>query len=105
MAALIARDAQWVDVTAAQRRFPSFIGHSYYHENPWVSSDAMLFMALGATAEERGLVRDLKTAFMVFPDDYVERLPEVVQRIRAKYGGTAAGRDQPSAPAPADAAR
>ena len=32
----------------------SFIGHSYYHQNPWVSSDVMLFLRLGATAEERG---------------------------------------------------
>ena len=85
-AALIANDSQWIDATAAQRRHPSFLGHSYYHQNPWVSSDVMLFLATGASAEERGLVRDLETGFLVFPDDYEQRLPEIVERLRAKYG-------------------
>jgi esterase/lipase superfamily enzyme len=84
--ALIANDSQWIDATAAQKRYPSFLGHSYYHQNPWVSSDCMLFLALGATAEERGLVRDLDTGFLTFPDDYEERLPEIVAELRARYG-------------------
>ena len=83
--ALIANDSQWIDVTAAERRSSSLIGHSYFHENPWVSSDLMLFLRLGATAEERGLVRDMETGFLVFPDDYEEQLPEIVDRLRAKY--------------------
>lgn len=37
--ALIANKTQWIDVTAAQRRKGTFLGHSYFHDNPWVSSD------------------------------------------------------------------
>ena len=45
----------------------------------------MLFLELGATAEERGLVRDLDTGFLTFPDDYLQQLPEIIERLRAKY--------------------
>jgi esterase/lipase superfamily enzyme len=84
-AAGIQNNAPWIDVTNAERHAPTMLGHSYYHQNPWVSSDLMLFLRLGATPEERGLVRDLKTGFLVFPDDYAERLPEIVARLRATY--------------------
>jgi esterase/lipase superfamily enzyme len=84
-AAMIATSAQMIDVTSTQRRASSFIGHSYYHQNLWVSSDVMLFLELGATAEERGLVRDLDTGFLRFPDDYLQQLPEIIERLRAKY--------------------
>lgn len=82
---LIANSLQWIDATEAQRRDSSFLGHSYFHANPWISSDIMLFLRLGATPEERGLVRDPETGFLVFPRDYRERLPEIVEGLRAKY--------------------
>jgi len=84
--ALVRNDTQWIDVTAAQKLYPSFIGHSYYYDNPWISSDAMLFLALGATAEQRGLVRDMETGFLVFPDDYEQNLPQTVEHLRAEHG-------------------
>jgi esterase/lipase superfamily enzyme len=83
--ALIANQSNWIDATNAQKRSSSFIGHSYYHQNPWVSSDVMIYLRFGATPEERGLVRDEETGFLVFPDDYEERLPEVVRTIIEKY--------------------
>ena len=83
--AMIANKTQVIDVSAARRRGASFLGHSYYHQNLWVSSDVMLFLELGATAEERGLVRDLDTGFLTFPDDYLQQLPEIIERLRAKY--------------------
>ncbi len=82
---LIRNKGQWIDVTAAQRRAPSFLGHSYYHQNPWVSSDVLLYLRTGASGEERGLVRDLETGFLTFPADYEEQLPEIVDRLRQKY--------------------
>ena len=82
--AIIATRTQMIDVTAAQRLASSFLGHSYYHQNAWVSSDVMLFLELGATAEERGLVRDVKTGFMTFPDDYMQQLPAIIERLRAR---------------------
>lgn len=86
MKAIIDHDAQWVDVTNAQKRHSSFLGHSYFHLNPWVSTDAMIFLAVGARAEERGLVRNPETAFLEFPDDYEERMPAMVEALREKYG-------------------
>ena len=83
--ALIANDTQWIDVTNAQKHSGTWLGHSYFHDNPWVSSDLMLFLMTGATAEERGLLRDMKTGFLAFPDDYEEQLPAIVDQLRAKY--------------------
>ena len=45
----------------------------------------MIFLRLGATAEERGLVRDMETGFLVFPEDYEEKLPGLIEALRAKY--------------------
>ncbi len=79
--AIIRNNTQWIDVTAAQRHESTFTGHSYYHQNPWVSSDIMLYLQLGVAAEERGLIRDYETGFLVFPDDYVEQLPAIYQHL------------------------
>jgi hypothetical protein len=83
--ALIKNDTQWIDVTNAQERKSTWLGHSYFHDNPWVSSDLMIFLRFGATAEERGLVRDMETGFLTFPDDYEEQLPEIVHQLLLKY--------------------
>ena len=83
--ALIASDKQWIDVAEAEKHSSTWLGHSYFHDNPWVSSDLMIFLRTGATAEERGLVRDMETGFLTFPDDYEEQLPAIVKRIREKY--------------------
>ena len=82
---MIERGSLWVDATAAQKRYSSFLGHSYYHQNPIISSDVMLFLAIGASPEDRGLTRDTKTGFLVFPDDYEERLGAMVQNIEEEY--------------------
>ena len=84
--AVRASPSQAIDVTNAERRAKSTLGHSYYHQNPWVSSDVALFLAVGATPEERGLVRDEETAFWSFPDDYEDNILETARRLIAKYG-------------------
>lgn len=83
--AIIANNSQWIDVAEAEKHSSTWLGHSYFHDNPWVSSDLMLFLRLGATADERGLVRDMETGFLTFPEDYEEQLPAIVDRLRAKY--------------------
>jgi hypothetical protein len=45
----------------------------------------MLFLELGAAAEERGLVRAPETGFLTFPDDYQQKVPEIIDRLRAEY--------------------
>jgi len=76
---------QAIDVTNAERRSGSLLGHSYYHQDPWVSSDLALMVAVGATPAERGLVRDDRTAFWSFPDDYQNRIKEIAKQLLAKY--------------------
>lgn len=75
----------WVDATAAQNKKGSFLGHSYYHNNPWVSSDLLIFLRTGASAAERGLVMDEETGFMIFPKNYEEKLPQVLKTLNENY--------------------
>ena len=65
-----ARSFEAVDVSRAQKRHSSLLGHSYYHHNPWVSSDISLYLTLGLAAHDRGLERDEATGFWVFPRGY-----------------------------------
>ena len=48
-------------------------GHSYWFENPWVSSDVMIALTAGLAPSERGLVRSGTRVTWGFPDDYAER--------------------------------
>lgn len=84
-AGIIANDAMWIDATQAQKWAPSFIGHSYFHQNPWVSCDVLLFLRTGARPETRGLVRNQETAFLDFPKDYEEKLPAVAEALLSDY--------------------
>ena len=65
-----------VDVAQAQKVHGSFIGHSYFHYNPWVSSDLIMLLKFGATPEQRGLYREPDGAFWLFPTNYEEIAPE-----------------------------
>ncbi|MEM6332372.1 MAG: alpha/beta hydrolase [Planctomycetota bacterium] len=82
---IIERGEQNIDVTYAEKAHSSLLGHSYYHHNPWVSSDVMLFLLLGPEPEERGLVLNRETGFYEFPPDYEENLPVLVEELRVKY--------------------
>ena len=72
-----------IDVAEAHRRYGSFLGHSYFHHNPWVSSDLMMVLRHGASAEQRGLLRGPEDGFWTFPADYDVVAPE---RARTAYG-------------------
>ena len=82
--AVLTTDSQWIDATNAQRRYSSFIGHSYFHQNPWVSSDVMLFLRLGLDPKARGLVRNTETGFLVFPSDYEQKLPGIADEAERR---------------------
>jgi esterase/lipase superfamily enzyme len=63
-----------VDVSNPEDLLGDFLGHGYYHRDPWVSSDILLFLADGLRAAERGLVRNLETGFWEFPEGYLDGL-------------------------------
>lgn len=75
-----------VDPEQAQRHagWSDFASHGYWYLNPWVSSDAMLFLRFGLPPAERGLVRDEDEAVWQFPEDYPQRLERVLGEIRRR---------------------
>ena len=69
-----------VDASVAERQYRNILGHSYFHRDPWVSSDIGSFV-LGRKPVGRGLVKTHSDqVFWEFPKDYPEQL---TQRIRA----------------------
>ena len=68
---------QAIDVSYAQKKYASFLGHSYFHRNPWVSSDVALLFKYNMSPQERGLVQN-DNGFWVFPKDYPLRLKRAI---------------------------
>jgi esterase/lipase superfamily enzyme len=62
-----------VDVVGAEDRVGSWLGHSYFHEDPWVSTDVLLTLATGAHPLDRGLQRDGEKKVFAFGKQYPDR--------------------------------
>lgn len=62
-----------VDVVGAEDRVGSWLGHSYFHEDPWVSTDVLLTLATGAHPLDRGLQRDGQKKVFAFGKQYPDR--------------------------------
>ncbi|MCH6256307.1 alpha/beta hydrolase [Puniceicoccaceae bacterium K14] len=56
-------------------------GHGYFRKSPWVSSDILMTMRHGLSAEERGLSAKDGKLLWEFPLDYVDRLEEAIKRL------------------------
>jgi esterase/lipase superfamily enzyme len=70
----------FVDPGQAQRsagRGDGF-GHTYWYSNPWVSTDALLFLRYGLAPADRGLVRSDSGTYWIFPENYPLRLRDVL---------------------------
>jgi esterase/lipase superfamily enzyme len=70
-----------VDVFLAERMFGSWLGHSYFHDDPWVSTDVLLTLADGMLPAARGLVRDPKASVFTFPADYPAKAAAAALRV------------------------
>lgn len=78
-----AEGAYFIDSNQALESAGSdWFGHAYWYQNPWVSTDAMLFMLFGLPPEKRGLVRAESGSYWVFPKDYPQRLRGVIEALR-----------------------
>lgn len=65
-----------VDASVAEKQFRNILGHSYFHRDPWVSSDIGAFI-LGRTPAERGLVKTRQEGtFWEFPVNYPDQLKQ-----------------------------
>ena len=56
-------------------------GHSYWFENPWVSSDVMIALTSGLAPLDRGLVRERGNVAWGFPDDYEQRTEQLFSEL------------------------
>jgi esterase/lipase superfamily enzyme len=73
-----------VDVAAAEKEHGSFLGHSYFHNDPWVSSDVIMTLRHGSEAAVRGLAPIDGKPIWGFPEDYPARAREAARKL---YGG------------------
>ncbi|QEG22112.1 alpha/beta hydrolase [Mariniblastus fucicola] len=64
---------EMVDASRADKQYRNVLGHSYFHRDPWVSSDIGSFI-IGQTPSQRGLDKDAAGVFWKFPRDYPDRL-------------------------------
>lgn len=67
------KQIELVDASMAAAEYHNFIGHSYFHRDPWVSSDVSAFI-LGESPEQRQLVKEPDGVFWRFPKQYPEKL-------------------------------
>lgn len=74
---LAAENIEMIDASLADKQWGTFLGHSYFHRDPWVSSDIGAFM-LRKLPESRELVREPGEVFWNFPRDYPDRLAKKV---------------------------
>jgi esterase/lipase superfamily enzyme len=77
-----------VNVTNAEDHAGSFLGHSYFHQDPWVSADLLLLLGHGVPARERGLDRANNGVLWTFPDDYPDRVKRIAAALEEGSGRT-----------------
>lgn len=68
-----------IDVTGAEESALGN-GHAFFRTSPWASSDIFLSLLTPLGASERGLVRSSGKAIWTFPQDYPQRLSELVEK-------------------------
>lgn len=71
---------EMIDASRMDKDANSFLGHSYFHRDPWVSSDIGSFI-LGLSPEDRKLVREDDDVFWAFPEDYPNRLLKDLREV------------------------
>ena len=72
-------EIELIDASVAESMANDLFGHSYFHRDPWISTDVGAFI-FGETPAERGLVREAGEVFWRFPPDYPRWL-----KSRAEY--------------------
>lgn len=68
---------QFVDVTNAEGSSAGN-GHAYFRKSPWVSSDILITLMYDLKPDERGLVLHDQLPAWIYPEDYLERLRDVL---------------------------
>ena len=71
------QELQFIDVTGAEGSSEGN-GHAYFRKSPWVSSDILITLMYGLKPDERGLVPHDQLPAWIYPEDYIERLRDVL---------------------------
>ena len=90
-----------VDVAEAENRLGSWLGHSYFHDDPWVSTDVLLALGTGARPAQRGLVFDHERKSFVFGKDYPEHARAAARSLLSGGTGLAVPPEPGASAAPA----
>jgi len=74
---------EMIDVTKPSRNLSRktsrFLGHNYFHRDPWISSDIASFL-MGLSPQRRGLKRDAGGVFWAFPNNFIQRLQSLMPK-------------------------
>lgn len=78
-------NVELIDVVNAELHHGSWLGHSYFHEDPWVSSDLVQCLRYGGDPVARGLRFDEALKVNVFTDDYPDRARQACRSAVARH--------------------
>jgi len=82
---LFSNPEMWtVDVTKAQTIASSFLGHSYFHRNAWISADMIMFIHHNLPPPGRGLTRKEGDFAWQFPNKYPKLIQSIAQEIASE---------------------
>jgi hypothetical protein len=70
-----------IDVTNAERHAQTWLGHRYFWQNPWVSTDVMLTLLTDANPTDRGLQFDAGRRVHGFGNDYPDRVRPIAREL------------------------
>ena len=73
-----------IDVTNAEAAAAGN-GHAYFRNSPWVSSDILISLLYHLEPEKRGLVRLQDIPVWSFPEDYLQRLQDLLKENIPAY--------------------
>lgn len=75
------KNIEFIDITGLTGTKKD-LGHSYFKTSPWVSSDLLASLAIHLTPKERGLEYNGNLGFWTFPEDYISRLKQGIEKAR-----------------------
>lgn len=79
-------DVSLIDVAGAEKNHGSWLGHSYFHNDPWVSSDLLMLLRHHVDPAARGLIKIDEQPIWTFPKDYPERSRAAARRLYQSGG-------------------
>lgn len=70
---------EMIDASVAEENYKTFLRHSYFHRDPWISSDIGAFILMKSPAA-RKLIKQPGEVFWEFPKNYPELLRQKYQQ-------------------------